>query len=409
MRTSFRLWLCAGVIFAVPPCYLMADESTSATAPEALLKPWTEAVERFQKSRAGAAETLARLLEAAEEKARAAGDLDKVDLIKRERDAFEQAGTLPTIVKATAYTKSIEAAKTVLKNAAQKSKVGLVRQKFDSEAKEIDQQLANLLDGNSHSSSTTEVVGSHRSYWVEQRKDGNEFRLIKPREWVETTHDGVKTRYFWREIGRTPDQVELYDEKRNLGIRLKAGANERADNYKPSGDKIFSKGVDGDWVEPPKDVIYLSDLNELSHQVLVFNNTPGYGWGKAGQMMGKDDKWELIYLANRPSPKGIFTHPQAKGFAMVDYDIGPLRKQVFRAQFGIADAKSSDSSSPLTFVVLGDGKRLFTSKPTQKWGIASDCEVNIRDVKHLELRVECPGSDPGWAYAVWYEPRVSGK
>jgi hypothetical protein len=225
---------------------------------------------------------------------------------------------------------------------------------------------------------------------------------------METTHDGTNKRFTWREIARTAKYVELHDPVRLLGLRLLAETNEKSDDYKPAGGSQFLTGVAGKWKEEPKDTVYLSDLQELSHKTWNYNNFRWFGWGKNGQMPDGDNKWVVILLANRPSPHGIFTHPAPKDFAMVDYEIGRLRKQVFRAKFGVADFRNYDSASKLRFVVIGDGQRLFASEPTSKCGEAFDCEVKIRNVNHLELRVECPDA-ADFAYGVWYEPRISNK
>jgi hypothetical protein len=93
---------------------------------------------------------------------------------------------------------------------------------------------------------------------------------------------------------------------------------------------------------------------------------------------------------------------------MVGYEIGGLRKNVFRAKIGVADNARYDAATLLKFYVLGDGKKLYASEPTQKWGVAQECEVQVRGVNELVLRVECDGPYD-FAYAVWCEPRLSAK
>lgn len=413
MFVSARLLFVFGLT-VTPLASLAAAEDS---APDALMKPWVEAVERFSKARETAKESLVRLLDSAEEKARAAGDLDKVNSIKQERAAFEEHDELPSAVKTATYTKSIDTAKTTLKSVAQKVKVTLVRQKYDADAQAIDQELAELvgpekpdtekISPNKISVNPTKPPDS-RVYWIEEREKGNEFRWIKSKEWIESTHDGTNKHFTWREIIRTPKYVELHDTDRKRGIRLLAEANETSDDYKPSSGSAFATGVGGKWVTDAKDTVYLSELQEVQFKVWRYNNFAWFGWGKNGQMPKSDNTWDMIYLSNRPTPKGIFTHPAPKDFAMVAYDIGQLRKQTFRARFGICEYRNSDAASKVTFVVLGDGKRLFASEPTNQCGISFDCEVNIRNVNRLELRVDCPG-DASLAYAVWYEPRISNK
>lgn len=62
--------------------------------------------------------------------------------------------------------------------------------------------------------------------------------------------------------------------------------------------------------------------------------------------------------------------------------------------------------TPVTFVVLGDGKTLWTSKPIKVSGSLQKCNISVAGVEVLELRAMCPGP-AGGAYAVWVEPHVT--
>jgi len=62
--------------------------------------------------------------------------------------------------------------------------------------------------------------------------------------------------------------------------------------------------------------------------------------------------------------------------------------------------------TPVTFLVLGDGKTLWTSQPVKASGQLQFCHVNVAGVEVLELRAHCPGRAEG-AYAVWVEPQVT--
>jgi hypothetical protein len=382
-------------------CPLWAGSENAA--PEALLKPWTEATARFQKSREGASEGLIRLLDGAEEKARGSGDLEKVKSVKEERAQFLQDQTLPKCVKTATYEKALEAAKTSLRAAAQKAKIALVRQKFDDDAALIDQELGELVGP-----AKTEFVKGKpgavgppdgRIYWVEKQEKGNEFRWMKPLEWIETTHDGTNKQYHFREVARTTEYVEIYDSARELGVRLHRKAAEQASNYREAETNAFSSWTEGAWVVEPSDVIYLSDLPEKALRP--------QGFEKHG-MIPNDPAKSQIYLGNRPSPKGLLTHPGSKEPAGASYEIGSLHKNVFRAKIGVADLLHYDPATPLKFVVLGDGKRLYTSELVRKCGMPQECEIQIRGVNELVLRVECDGKND-FALAVWYEPRLSAK
>lgn len=402
------------LLFCLTAASFGQEPSTkSADLPQSLIVPWTDAVDQYKKAQESAAAVLTRLLDVAEEKARANGDLEKVKAIQMERTSFQEAGTLPKSVKTATYDKAMETAKSTLRNVAQKTKKALLKQKLDDEAEAIENELADLIGMNPSpakeplSARPTSKAGSGdaRVYWV-QTSGNAELRMIKPGYWVETNHDGSHNRHFWNEVARFPEFVELHDKERSLGMRLFKDNGLAVQNYRLNEANKFVAWSTGAWVIEPPDVVYLSDIRETSHKVMENKKIPGFGWGKNGKILGKSE-FELIYLANRPSPNGIYTHPPTDGFASVNYQIGKLKKQVFRARFGIADIRNSDSS-PLKFVVMGDGTALFTSKPFTKWDTSEGCEVNIRDVKELELRVECTG-DAGLSYAVWYEPRISSK
>lgn len=381
---------------------LNAEESETA-APEALLKPWADATARFQKAREAASEGLIRLLDGAEEKARVAGDLEKVNSIKQERAQFLQDQTLPKSVKTATYEKALEAAKASLRTAAQKTKTALVRQKFDEDAAVIDQELGELTGIAKEELINGKLAASGppdgRIYWVEKREKGNEFRWIKPLEWIETTHDGSDKRYTVKEVARTAAYVERYDKSRNIGVRLNRKMAELATNYQESKANAFIRLAEGGWVVEPNDVVYLSDLPEKAVKSAAFSKN-----GEINTAKGL----ELIHLSNRPSPKGILMNPATKDVSIVSYEIGGLHKNVFRAKIGVADNARYNAATLLKFYVLGDGKKLYASEPTREWGKAQECEVQVRGVNELVLRVECDGPYD-FAYAVWCEPRLSAK
>ncbi|MBS0204717.1 MAG: NPCBM/NEW2 domain-containing protein [Planctomycetes bacterium] len=390
-------------------------QEPAKTEVEVLLKPWVEAKARFQKARETAEAIIVRQLESAEEKARASGDLDKVNSIKQEHTLFVKDGVAPTSVRTTAYEKSMESAKGSLRTAAQKTKTVLVKQRFDDDAAAIDQELKDLLEsvGSSAKSVSAPVPkpSDGRFYWAETphantANQGNQFRLIRAGEWVETTGDGGRKRYHWVEVSRTAEFVELQDKDRSFGMRLKSSGGDVAYKYEVGRNNSFGGWAKGGWVIDSPDVVYLADLPEKSVKVWHYLDNKDFGWGK-GRMLD-EGKWYDIYLDNRPSPNGLLTVPPANDIALVRYDVSRLRREVLRAKFGVADLRKANPASPLTFIVLGDGQKLFTSKPVAKWGEATDCEVKIRGVKELELRVECSGA-ADLAYAVWYEPRLSLK
>jgi hypothetical protein len=123
---------------------------------------------------------------------------------------------------------------------------------------------------------------------------------------------------------------------------------------------------------------------------------------KNGTIFGKK-----IAVKKKESPHGIFLHPPAKSYAHVSFDIG-ARWEVFRGEVAVNHTLSDQQppASPLIFEVVGDKKALWRSQPVVRFDEPQSCEVKIRGVRVLELRVICPGSDSS-AHAVWLEPRVS--
>ena len=127
------------------------------------------------------------------------------------------------------------------------------------------------------------------------------------------------------------------------------------------------------------------------------------GWfEKNGTIFGKK-----IAVKKKESPHGLFLHPPAKSYAHVSFDIG-ARWEVFRGEVAVNRTEDNQRppDSPLIFEVVGDGKALWRSQPVARFDEPQSCEVKIRGVRVLELRVICSGSD-GSAHAVWLEPRVS--
>jgi serine/threonine-protein kinase len=145
--------------------------------------------------------------------------------------------------------------------------------------------------------------------------------------------------------------------------------------------------------QAPKPV-YLSDLNETD--VLV-----GHGqFGKNGDL---GYGMRQIQVNGAPAPRGLSLHPPSFGSSRVSY---PLDKRyaVFRTTAAINDT-SPGTVTPLTFMVLGDGKLLWKSKPLQRRGDAQECSVPVTGVERLQLMVQCPGPH-GWAFAVWVDPHL---
>ncbi|GIW80547.1 MAG: hypothetical protein KatS3mg105_2354 [Gemmatales bacterium] len=138
---------------------------------------------------------------------------------------------------------------------------------------------------------------------------------------------------------------------------------------------------------------YLSDMQEFDVKVYRRLGKKGNtGWGPR------------ITVNGVVSPNGISLHALSNDFSSVKYNL-PTRARKFLASVALNDSAVPPCPTPLTFLVFGDRKLLWKSHPIQRAGKAQECVVDIKGVKVLELRVDCPGPFIN-AQAVWIEPRV---
>jgi S1-C subfamily serine protease len=154
-----------------------------------------------------------------------------------------------------------------------------------------------------------------------------------------------------------------------------------------------------------KDVLYLSDLKEMRHEVWEYH--PGFGFGTNGKYLD-GEKEKSIVLGGIPSPKGILAHPKANGVSRVVYDLNGRPFKYFQAMIGVNDERRYGPHTPLIFEVMGDGKLLWQSKPVKRWGQPQLCSIALPTVSKLELLVRCPG-DASFAFAVWCEPMLTNE
>ncbi|HUY32240.1 MAG TPA: NPCBM/NEW2 domain-containing protein [Pirellulales bacterium] len=143
---------------------------------------------------------------------------------------------------------------------------------------------------------------------------------------------------------------------------------------------------------------FLSELTQTN--VVVANN--GFAKGKNAAT-----NTPLTFLG-KESPHGLFTHPDNNSTASVRYD---LEKKARRLALNVAidDGAVITPRCSLVFQVWGDDKLLWSSVPIIAKGQVAGCELNVANVKVLELRVMCAGRSNSSAYAVWLEPRVTWK
>jgi serine/threonine protein kinase len=145
-------------------------------------------------------------------------------------------------------------------------------------------------------------------------------------------------------------------------------------------------------------VRYLSDMQEFDVKAgeARFAKNGNLGYFAAGS--------DRIRVNGGGSPKGLSMHGMPRDSAVAKYTLGKAAT-TFIASVAVNDSALPAPATPLTFLVVGDGRPLWSSTPIDKAGLVEKCEVDIRGVEILELRVDCPG-DYTNAQAVWLEPRV---
>ena len=79
-----------------------------------------------------------------------------------------------------------------------------------------------------------------RRLWVYGNQGEGSFRQLSNGSWVESNYSG---QYYYREIGRTPEFVDLFDANRNAFVRITDGIM-----YSHGlGDGHWNRGYTGQW------------------------------------------------------------------------------------------------------------------------------------------------------------------
>jgi hypothetical protein len=144
--------------------------------------------------------------------------------------------------------------------------------------------------------------------------------------------------------------------------------------------------------------VWLCDLPEQDPVV-------GHGqFGKRGQT-GYDN--QKITVKGMASPHGLSMHPAANTEARVRYELKGLAT-LLTGSVSINDTGKNQTQTPLIFVVKGDGKVRWESKPVKSQQDTQEFSADINGVYRLELEVRCPGSN-AMAHAVWLEPQLTVK
>jgi len=105
------------------------------------------------------------------------------------------------------------------------------------------------------------------------------------------------------------------------------------------------------------------------------------------------------------SPHGLSMHPPRQpDYSRVRYALGGQAKR-FQATVAFNDDRFGETWGRVIFVVLGDGKVLWSSAEIAERGQSEECSIDVSNVNVLELRVVGGALHPD-THAVWVEPCV---
>lgn len=151
-----------------------------------------------------------------------------------------------------------------------------------------------------------------------------------------------------------------------------------------------------DEVAPPFDVD--PKLTEAGNKVYLTEMTP-FAVRNGPWQLGKgtcgDPNNTPVKVGGLVHDKGLGMHPDMRARYV-------LAKKARRFRTGAALNDHTDAAQrPAVFVVLGDGKVLWQSRPIQDRAEADQCDVDVSNVRVLELRT----TGNGFAvHAVWVDP-----
>ncbi|GMF18900.1 unnamed protein product [Phytophthora lilii] len=160
------------------------------------------------------------------------------------------------------------------------------------------------------------------------------------------------------------------------------------------------------------DPIFLSSMREYHFSV-------GYGTLGKGSQLGYASNGDpstsqtnttatggtSIHINGEAKQRCLSTHPPSHGDAYVIYDLEEAYHKINGA-VAINDDTSSEilqnRGAALVFKILGDDQLLWESKSMSETNV-EQFEVDVKNVRMLELRVSCAGSNH-CAHAVWVDP-----
>ena len=143
---------------------------------------------------------------------------------------------------------------------------------------------------------------------------------------------------------------------------------------------------------PP--VRFLADLAEVEvHAPLGVLGKDGY--------MGLDEN--QVQVGGRACLHSLALHAGHQGDdATIRYHLGRAWNSL-RGAVALNDTSAATFTAPLVFHLLGDGNRLWSSKPITRVAHLQEFSIRVKGVKTLELRIECRGLNRS-AHSIWVEP-----
>jgi len=127
--------------------------------------------------------------------------------------------------------------------------------------------------------------------------------------------------------------------------------------------------------------------------------------GKKGAPLvpGPPNAFRRMMLLDAPSPRGIGMHPTPDGPAFLEVRLDGKHRR-FRAKVG-QNVGPPPLRDPVLFTVLGDGKRLWRSRPNHGGDETEAADVDVTGVRVLRLELSTDG-EPRAAHMLWFEPTV---
>ncbi len=139
---------------------------------------------------------------------------------------------------------------------------------------------------------------------------------------------------------------------------------------------------------------YVTDLQEFD---LILGP---WGFAKGGRKGAYHA--DLIKVNGHHSKHGLGMHPPGGGYSRARYKLDG-KFGTFLGGTVLASEPGSTAESQVTFIVLGDDRVLWKSKPEQRAQQVQDFAVDVRDVQVLELQTSCTGGQNN-CHACWIDP-----